>query len=130
MNNLNETDRERVGQTFRHGIDSFTEEDLNKVMENAETAKKKASRLGKHLETFQLMWSLLQDYRAGNYTAIPWKFIAAIGFAMIYLVSPLDVIPDFLVLGFVDDAAVFGLVVSAFQSELKEYKKWKDNQNR
>ena len=130
MNNLNETDRERVGQTFRHGIDSFTEEDLNKVMENAETAKKKASRLGKHLETFQLMWSLLHHYRAGNYTAIPWKFIAAIGFAMIYLVSPLDVIPDFLVLGFVDDAAVFGLVVSAFQSELKEYKKWKDNQNR
>lgn len=130
MNNLNETDRERVGQTFRHGIDSFTEEDLNKVMENAETAKKKASRLGKHLETFQLMWSLLQDYRAGNYTAIPWKFIAATGFAMIYLVSPLDVIPDFLVLGFVDDAAVFGLVVSAFQSELEQYKAWKEDQNR
>ena len=130
MNNLNETDRERVGQTFRHGIDCFTEEDLNKVMENAETAKKKASRLGKHIETFQLMWSLLQDYRAGNYTAILWKFIAAIGFAMIYLVSPLDVIPDFLVLGFVDDAAVFGLVVSAFQSELEKYKEWKENQNR
>ena len=130
MNNLNETDRERVGQTFRHGIDCFTEEDLNKVMDNAETAKKKASRLGKHIETFQLMWSLLQDYRAGNYTAIPWKFIAAIGFAMIYLVSPLDVIPDFLVLGFVDDAAVFGLVVSAFQSELEQYKAWKEDQDR
>lgn len=130
MNTLNETDRERVGQTFEHGIDSFTEDDLNKVMENAETAKKKATHLGKYIESFQLMWSLLQDYRAGNYTAIPWKLIAAIGFAIAYLVSPLDVIPDFLVLGFVDDAAVFGLVVSAFQSELEQYRDWKENQKR
>ena len=128
MSKLNETDRERVGQTFEHGVENFTEEDLNKVMENAETAKKKASRLGKHLETFQLLWSLLLDYRAGNYTAIPWKFIAATGFAIVYLVSPLDVIPAFIVLGFVDDAAVFGLVVSAFQAELEKYKAWKDNQ--
>lgn len=128
MSNLNETDRERVGQTFEQGVENFTEEDLNSVMKNADTAKKKASRLGQHLETFQLLWSLLQDYRAEKYTAIPWKFIAATGFAMVYLVSPLDVIPDFIVLGFVDDAAVFGLVVSAFQAELEKYKAWKDNQ--
>ena len=128
MSQLNETDRERVGQTFEHGIENFTKEDLNRVMEDFETAKKKATRLGKHLESFQLMWSLLQDYRAGNYTAIPWKFIAAMGFAMVYLISPLDVIPDFLILGFVDDAAVFGLVISAFQSELEDYKEWKKQQ--
>ena len=128
MNKLNETDQERVDQTFEHGINNFTEEDLNKVMEDAETAKKKSSHLGKHLESFQLMWSLIQDYRAGRYTAIPWKFIAATGFAMAYLISPLDVIPDFILLGFVDDAAVFGLVVSAFQSELEKYKAWKENQ--
>ena len=128
MNNLNEADRERVGETFEQGASHFTQEDLNKVMQDAETAKKKSSHLGKHLESFQLMWSLLQDYWEGNYTAIPWKFIAAIGFAMAYLVSPLDVIPDFLVLGFVDDAAVFGLVISAFQSELEKYKEWKENQ--
>ena len=128
MDKLNKTDRERVDQTFEHGINNFTEDDLNRVMDNAETAKKKSSNLGRHLESFQLMWSLLQDYRAGNYTAVPWKFIAATGFAMVYLVSPLDVIPDFIVLGFVDDAAVFGLVVSAFQSELEKYKEWKENQ--
>jgi len=128
MNNLNEADRERVGETFEQGASHFTQEDLNKVMQDAETAKKKATKLGKHIESFQLMWSLLQDYWAGNYTSIPWKFIAAIGFAMAYLISPLDVIPDFLVLGFVDDAAVFGLVISAFQSELEKYKEWKDNQ--
>jgi len=127
MNNLNETDRERVSETFERGVNEFTEDDLNRVRENAETAQKKSTHLGQQVESFRLTWSLLQDYWAGRYTAIPWKFTAAIGFAMAYLVSPLDVIPDFILFGFVDDAAVFGLVVSAFQSELEDYKEWKKN---
>ena len=129
MTNLNETDRERVGETFERGVNDFTEDDLNRVRENAETAEKKSSHLGQQIESFRLTWSLLQDYWAGAYTAVPWKLTAAIGFAMAYLVSPLDVIPDFILFGFVDDAAVFGLVVSAFQSELEDYKEWKKNQN-
>ena len=129
MTNLNDTDRERVGETFERGVNDFTEDDLNRVRENAETAEKKSTHLGQQIESFRLTWSLLQDYWAGAYTAIPWKLTAAIGFAMAYLVSPLDVIPDFILLGFVDDAAVFGLVVSAFQSELEDYKEWKKNQN-
>ena len=128
MTNLNDTDRERVGETFERGVNDFTEDDLNRVRENAETAEKKSTHLGQQIESFRLTWSLLQDYWAGAYTAIPWKLTAAIGFAMAYLVSPLDVIPDFILLGFVDDAAVFGLVVSAFQSELEDYKEWKKNQ--
>ena len=128
MTNLNDTDRERVGETFERGVNDFTEDDLNRVRENAETAEKKSSHLGQQIESFRLTWSLLQDYWAGAYTAVPWKLTAAIGFAMAYLVSPLDVIPDFILFGFVDDAAVFGLVVSAFQSELEDYKEWKKNQ--
>ena len=129
MDNLNESDQERVSQTFEKGVETFTEEDLEKVKADAETAEKKAKFLGGQFESFQLTWSLLQDYWAGKYTSIPWKPIAAIGFAVAYLVSPLDIIPDFLpVLGFVDDAAVFALVVSSFQSELDAYKEWKNNQ--
>ena len=130
MNNLNETDRERVGETFERGVNDFTEDDLNRVRENAEAAERKSTHLGQQIESFRLTWSLLQDYWAGTYTAVPWKLTAAIGFAMAYLVSPLDVIPDFILFGFVDDAAVFGLVVSAFQSELEDYKEWKKNQDK
>ena len=130
MNNLNESDQERVSQTFEKGVETFTEEDLEKVKADAETAEKKAKSLGGQFESFQLTWSLLQDYWAGRYTSIPWKLIAAIGFAVAYLISPIDVIPDFIpIIGFVDDAAVFALVISAFQSEIDDYKEWKKNQN-
>ncbi len=128
MDKLSESDQERVNQSFVHGVESFTEEDLEKVKADAETAEKKAEFLGKQFENFKLMWSLLQDYWAREYTDVPWKLIAAIGFAVAYLVSPLDIIPDFLpVMGFVDDATVFAMVVSTFQSELNDYKEWKKN---
>ena len=129
MDNLNESDQERVSQTFEKGVETFTEADLEKVKADAETAEKKAKSLGGQFESFQLTWSLLQDYWAGKYTSIPWKLIASTGFAVAYLVSPLDIIPDFLpIVGFVDDATVFALVVSSFQSELHTYKEWKKKQ--
>ena len=67
---------------------------------------------------------MLKDYHSGAYRDIPWRFIAAAGFAVFYLLNPFDVIPDVLpVIGYVDDAAVFGLVLSSFKSEIKKYKR-------
>jgi len=131
MSELNDTDRERINTTFEYGTRNFTEEDLEKVKENGESAEKKSENLGDQSGSFATLWSLLQDYWAGEYKAVPWKFLAAIGFAATYLVSPLDIVPDFIpFVGFVDDATVFALVVSSFQSEIDSYKKWKKDQTK
>lgn len=123
---MNKQDNERVNAAFQQGVNDFTVDDLNKVMNDEDTAKKKASYLGKQLDNFLLLWDLLKDYHNGIYKNAPWKLIAAVGFAVAYLISPIDVIPDVIPLvGFVDDAAVFALVVSAFQSEIDAYKEWK-----
>lgn len=123
---MNKQDNERVNAAFQQGVNDFTVDDLNKVMNDEDTAKKKASYLGKQLDNFLLLWDLLKDYHNGKYKNAPWKLIAAVGFAVAYLISPIDVIPDVIPLvGFVDDAAVFALVVSAFQSEIDAYKEWK-----
>lgn len=126
---MNSQDQERVSESFSKGVEVFTEDDLEKVRKDSAAAEEKSAKLGEQFESFKLTWGLLQDYWAGNYKNVPWKLLASIGFAVTYLVSPLDIIPDFLpVLGFVDDAAVFALVVSSFQSELDAYKEWKNNQ--
>ena len=128
-NELNPEDRERVHATFEHGSNVFSEEDMEKLKTERETAERKSTHLGEQFESFRLTWGLLQDYWSGNYKNIPWKLAASVGFAVTYLVSPLDIIPDFLpLLGFTDDAAVFALVISSFQSELDTYKEWKKNQ--
>lgn len=76
-------------------------------------------------QEIKIMLSLLKDYMAGNYKAIPFTTIAAIAGAIVYFVSPLDVIPDFIPgLGYLDDAAVIGLALSFARDDLMKYKAW------
>ena len=123
---LNESDQERVKASAEYGANNFTADDLENLKADSDVAEKKSSFLGEQLETFKIMWALLQDYWNGDYTAVPWKLIAAIGFAVAYLVSPIDVIPDPIpFLGYADDAALFALTLAAFKSEIDAYKEWK-----
>lgn len=131
MSEMNQTDRERIKSTFEYGTRNFTEEDLKRIQADSATAEEKSKFLGDQFESFKLLWGLLQDYWKGEYKAVPWKLIAAIGFAVAYLISPLDIIPDYIpVVGFVDDAAVFSLVISSFQAEIDAYKKWKEERTK
>ena len=121
---MNREQEKKVHDDFQNGSRNFTQDDLEIVMDKEETARKKASYLGKQLENFKLLWSLLKDYWNGNYKA-PWKLIASVGFAVAYLISPFDVIPDFIpCVGYLDDASVFALVMASFQSDVDEYKRW------
>ena len=131
MNELNENDRKRIRETLEYGTDQFTEKDLENLKAESGTAEEKSKSLGDELGSFSVLWSLLHDYWAGEYKAVPWRLLAAIGFSVTYLVSPLDIVPDFIpFVGFVDDATVFALVVSAFQSEIDKYRKWKNEQKK
>jgi uncharacterized membrane protein YkvA (DUF1232 family) len=45
---------------------------------------------------------------------------------LIYIFSPIDLIPDFIpVLGLTDDAVVLGLCLAAIATDLKKYEIWK-----
>lgn len=131
MSELNNEDRDRIRATFDFGSDNFTEDDLENLKKDRETAEKKSVSLGRQIEIFRLTWGLLQDYWSGEYRSVPWKLLASIGFTVTYLVSPLDIIPDFIPIGgFVDDAAVFALLFSAYQAELDDYKRWKNSRRK
>ena len=121
-------DQERVNSAYAAGADQFTQKDLDDVFKKSDVAEDKGAKLGKAIEYFKVLWALLNDYRAGRYTAVPWKFIAAVGFSVAYLISPIDVIPDVIpVLGLTDDVGVFALVFASFSSEIEAYKEWKKN---
>ncbi len=121
-------DNEKLNQTFREGTKKFTESDLEDVLNKESIARKKAVHLKGFFDEFILCFELLKDYKRGLYQA-PWKLITAVGFAAVYLLMPFDVIPDFIpVLGFTDDAGILFLVLKTFQSEIEQYRQWKDNQ--
>lgn len=121
-------EKKQLQEKFNKGVENFTEEDLTQVINDEKTATEKSKNLGDKLKDFLLLWSLLKDYYNKEYTQVPWKFIASIGFAVAYLILPVDIIPDVIpVLGYVDDAAVFGFVVKMFAAEIEKYKTWKES---
>ncbi|MBF0240354.1 MAG: DUF1232 domain-containing protein [SAR324 cluster bacterium] len=76
----------------------------------------------------QWMVDLIKDYWDGTYREIPWASLAAIVAAIIYFVSPLDAIPDFIpVIGYLDDATVIGFALAMVKEDLLQYKKWKES---
>ncbi|MCQ2132584.1 MAG: DUF1232 domain-containing protein [Bacteroidaceae bacterium] len=70
--------------------------------------------------------SYVSDVTKGRYKDYNgWALSTAIG-AIIYVVSPIDVIPDFLAgLGFIDDVAIVGYAMKKLHDELQKYHQWK-----
>ncbi len=81
---------------------------------------------GKLLERVRLLWMVVRDYAGGRYRALPWKAVAAVAAALAYVLSPIDLIPDWLVpVGWTDDLLVLTLAWGTVKKELREYCAWK-----
>lgn len=75
-----------------------------------------------------LLIDYLGDIVNGNYKDYNGKSLLYVVAAMIYLVSPIDVIPDFILgVGLTDDVAVILFVLREVSLELDKYKEWKLN---
>jgi uncharacterized membrane protein YkvA (DUF1232 family) len=72
---------------------------------------------------------MLRHYHTGAYREIPFGSIAAIAAAIIYLVSPIDAIPDFIpIIGYFDDAAVIALCIRMLHTDIEEYRDWNNSE--
>ena len=102
--------------------------DLDLAMENKEAIDKKLQKGGmkKYAELGKIMFGMLKDYKKGAYQNIPWFTIASIGFILLYVFNPLDIIPDFIPgVGYVDDFAIMTVVIRFIESDLHAYLDWK-----
>lgn len=82
--------------------------------------------LKKYAELGKVMFGMLKDYRKGIYTQVPWFTIASITFAMLYILNPFDIVPDFIPgLGYIDDFAVFTYSLRFIETDLHKYLDWK-----
>lgn len=101
-------------------------EDLLSRQQAIEEKVQNSGRLKRFSSDIRLMFAMLRDYWKGNYRAIPWKSVAAIAGALIYVMNPLDVIPDLIFgFGFIDDAGVVALCLRLVESDLLRYAAWK-----
>jgi uncharacterized membrane protein YkvA (DUF1232 family) len=91
----------------------------------ADYMSRKAGSLKQVLSDIKLSLSLLKDYMLGRYRNISWQAVCIILFALLYALSPLDVIPDILPMGLSDDAAILLWAFHSVKEELEHYRRWK-----
>lgn len=69
----------------------------------------------------------VKDVIAGNYDDYDLSTLVLVVASIIYVVSPIDIIPDIIpVLGLTDDLAVIGYVFKSVNEELCKYRKTKN----
>ena len=73
---------------------------------------------------------LLKSYANGTYRTVETKNIVIILAGIIYFVSPIDLIPDFLpVIGFADDIALILFIYNSVEQEIEKFEGWLLNKN-
>jgi len=77
------------------------------------------------IDDIKIALQLIKSYYKGEYRAVSKKNIIMIIIGFIYLVNPMDVVPDFLLGGFIDDAAVFAYIIKLIHNELASFTLWK-----
>ena len=104
------------------------------VAERADAARRFTDRppwyarlgAGKLLTRLRLLWMVLSDYVSGRYRRVPWRSVVLCAAAVAYVLSPIDLIPDWIVpIGWTDDLLVLALAWGMVKKELREYCAWK-----
>ena len=104
------------------------EKKLDKVLIRTEKKLNLLPVVGTSLAMIPSMISLVRSYTKKEYTEIPIGTIIAIISALLYFISPVDLIPDVIpVAGHLDDAAVVGACLALVKSDLDDYKEWREN---
>ena len=105
------------------------DKEKEKINQAFEKANINRSQLEEVWNNLQLLFSVVKDYLNGNYKEIPTGSMVAILACLLYFLSPIDLIPDFIpLIGYIDDVFVIALVIDQVHSDLKKYEDWKNTQ--
>jgi uncharacterized membrane protein YkvA (DUF1232 family) len=82
--------------------------------------------LAELVDDLKTLLRLLKAYAKGDYREIPLESMVIIVGAVLYVVSPIDIIPDALPGGLLDDASVLAFALKMVNDELEDFKAWED----
>ena len=127
-NNINE---EQVKEALESGYGKSeallnNKDELDDFLYRLEQKIKEMPLVGEEFAVIPIMISLIKHYVEGKYTTVPYGTILAIMSALIYVLSPVDIIPDFIpFVGHLDDVAVIGLCLSMVKTDIEAYDEWR-----
>jgi len=102
-----------------------------KLFELVKDSLSKSNRVGlkenvsEFTHSVQLLARMVRAYASGEYRALPWKSLISVIAVLIYFVSPLDLIPDFLpIVGITDDIALVAWLIKSLSGDIHKFGDW------
>ena len=75
-----------------------------------------------------LLFRLLNAWKQGSYRGLSVRTVASIAVAILYILSPVDAIPDFIPgIGLIDDAAILALLLHSLAQDLAAFRVWEQH---
>lgn len=122
---MTDTRNEEIKKQFQKDV---TRADLEKAYQKSEEVLSKVEKgfLHKEFAKIKLLVMMLKDYWNEVYTEVPWHTIAAVVIILLYILNPIDLIPDFIpIAGQADDLAVLYFGWRLISEDVKTYARWK-----
>jgi uncharacterized membrane protein YkvA (DUF1232 family) len=95
---------------------------MNQMIPSNKSEPKKQSQ-------FRLFIDMMRHHFNKTYTGMSQWTILLMVVAIIYTISPIDIIPDIPIIGYVDDAVVLGFVLTRVKKEIEKYQTWRSSNN-
>ena len=118
--------REALERVLRDGMRKIRHSDLGRVVRRSRSLKRLIrGPLADIASDVAVLFDMVKDYAGGGYRKMPKRTVFAAAVALLYVLNPFDLIPDFVpALGYVDDSAVLMLVVKSIRADLDDYRSW------
>ncbi|MBW8038705.1 MAG: DUF1232 domain-containing protein [Planctomycetes bacterium] len=111
------------GKAKEYAADKKKTEHL--LREALEKAEKNKGQLKDVWDNLMALIRMVGAWATGKYKAVPLKTIILAIAAIIYLVNPFDVIPDFIpFVGYIDDASVIAWTIKSIYDDLQDFIGW------
>ncbi|MEP0365986.1 MAG: YkvA family protein [Cyclobacteriaceae bacterium] len=106
---------ERVKKLLQAG-----KEKLDEMSGSAEDKKTFVSHV-------QKVMRMIRAHFTGEFKAFSVKSMVLLVFALIYFITPLDLLPDFIpALGFTDDLSILLFIFKSIQEDVAEFEEWEE----
>ncbi len=103
------------------------DEKMEGLFQDFEKKLAQIPKIGSKASDLAVLCSMVRAYAKKQYTDISIATILLSIAALIYVVNPMDIVPDFMLgVGQIDDAAAIVLVLQMIQMDLNKYKKWQE----
>ncbi len=119
-------DRDTVERILRDSMRKVKTSDVGRAVRKSPALRRLVrGPLADMAEDLNTLVAMVKDYVSGDYRTVPQRTVVAAAVAILYVVNPLDLMPDILPgVGLMDDAAVVTLVLRAIQRDIHDYRTW------